>query len=404
MTISPLKKRPDERAATADGAWPHFEADEIAAATEVLVSGRVNQWTGDKVKAFERAFAEYIGQPHAVAVFNGTVALELALRALGIGPGDEVIVTCRSFIASASAVTTIGATPVFADVDADSGNISAETIAPMIGPKTRAILPVHLGGWPADMPAIMALARRHSLKVIEDCAQSPGATIDGRHAGSFGDAAAFSFCQDKIITTGGEGGLVLFRDKDAWSRAWSYKDHGKDYARSTTPAAKPTFRFLHDSIGTNWRMIEIQAAIGLVQLGKLERWNGERTRRADIWRSALAEAPVLRVPIPRKGIRHAWYKVHTYLRPEDLKAGATRDDVLAALVTGGVRAFSGGCSEIYLEKAFAGRNEPTRPVAKGLGATNLMFEVHPTLDETAMTETARRAARVIASFQRDAAR
>lgn len=401
MSISPLMKKPGESAAVAAGTWPHYEADEIAAATEVLASGRVNQWTGEKVKAFERAFAAYIGQPHGVAVFNGTVALELALIALGIGPGDEVIVTPRSFIASASAVTTVGATPAFADVDRDSGNISADTIAPMIGPRTRAILPVHLGGWPADMPAIMALARKHNLKVIEDCAQSQGATIDGRHAGSFGDAAAFSFCQDKIMTTGGEGGLVLFRDKGAWERAWSYKDHGKSYARATAPAEKPTFRFLHDSIGTNWRMIEIQAAIGIVQLGKLERWNAARAGRAELWRAAFAKVPVLRVPVPRKGVRHAWYKLHTYLNPELLKSGVQRDDVLAAIVANGIRAFSGGCSEIYLEKAFAGRNESTRPVAKALGETNLMFEVHPTLDESVLAESARRAAVIIASFARD---
>lgn len=402
MSISPLMKKPAEGAAIAAGTWPHYEADEIAAATEVLTSGRVNQWTGEKVKAFERAFADYIGQPHGVAVFNGTVALELALIALGIGPGDEVIVTPRSFIASASTVTTVGATPIFADVDPDSGNISAETIAPMIGPRTRAILPVHLGGWPADMPAIMALAERHNLKVIEDCAQSQGATIEGRHAGSFGDAAAFSFCQDKIMTTGGEGGLVLFRDQDAWSRAWSYKDHGKSLARLAAPAEKPGFRFVHDSIGTNWRMIEIQAAIGLVQLSKLERWNAMRARRAEIWQAGLGNISCLRMPGPRKGIRHAWYKLHTFLKPERLKSGVTRDDVLSALLANGIRTFSGGCSEIYLEKAFADRREPTRPIAKALGETNLMFEVHPTLDEAALAETARRAAGIIASFARDA--
>jgi hypothetical protein len=401
--VTPLPKRPAEPAPTrqAGGTWPFYAEDEIAAAVEVLTSGRVNQWTGEKVRAFETAFAQYVGQPHAVAVFNGTVALELALRALGIGPGDEVIVTPRSFIASASAVTTVGASPVFADVDADSGNISPETIRPMIGSRTRAILPVHLAGFPADMPGIMALASTHGLKVIEDCAQSLGATIDGKPTGSFGDAAAFSFCQDKILTTGGEGGMVLFKDRSAWSRAWSYKDHGKSYERATAPTATPSFRFVHDSIGTNWRMIEMQAAIGLVQLGKLERWNVERARRAEIWRTAFAAVPALKVPLPRKGMRHAWYKLHAYLRPELLKSGVARDDVLAALVANGIRAFSGGCSEIYLERAYADRHEPTRPIAKALGETNLMFEVHPTLDESALAETARRAAQIIASFARD---
>jgi dTDP-4-amino-4,6-dideoxygalactose transaminase len=406
LAVSPLPKRSTEPntppVRAAHEAWPFYEEDEIAAATEVLASGRVNQWTGEKVIAFERAFAAYVGVPHAVGVFNGTVALELALRALEIGPGDEVIVTPRSFIASASAVSTVGAMPVFADVDAESGNLSAESIAPMIGPKTRAILPVHLGGWPADMPAIMTLAARHGLKVIEDCAQSPGASVGGRQTGSFGDAAAFSFCQDKIITTGGEGGMVVFRDRAAWSRAWSYKDHGKSYERAMAPPERPGFRFVHDSIGTNWRMIEMQAAIGLVQLGKLERWIGARARRTEIWRTALSKVSCLRVPVPREGLRHAYYKLHTYLMPERLRPGTARDEVLAALLAQGVRAFTGGCSEIYREQAFAGRKEPVLPVAKALGETNLMFQVHPTLDEAALVETARRAARIITAFARDA--
>ncbi|MFO1173565.1 MAG: DegT/DnrJ/EryC1/StrS family aminotransferase [Hyphomicrobiaceae bacterium] len=401
MSLSPLPKRSDEPAVApraASGAWPFYDADEVAAVTEVLTSGRVNQWTGEKVKAFETAFASYIGQPHAVAVFNGTVALELALKALGVGPGDEVIVTPRSFMASASAVSIVGATPIFADVDADSGNITAETIAPMLTEHTRAILPVHLAGWPADMPAIMTLARKHGLKVIEDCAQSHGATIGGRQTGSFGDAAAFSFCQDKIMTTGGEGGMVLFRDHDAWERAWSFKDHGKSYERMMAPAAKPTFRFVHDSIGTNWRMIEMQAALGLVQLGKLDRWVAERTKRAEIWHEALGNLPNLRLPAPAAGLRHAYYKLHAFLKPVAMRPGTTRDDVLTALVAQGIRAFSGGCSEIYRERAFADRHEPTRPIAQRLGETNLMFEVHPTLDEATLAATARRAAVVIASF------
>lgn len=400
MPSRPLRRSAEPATAPRQAAesWPFYDDDEIAAVNEVLLSGRVNQWTGEKVKAFETAFAAYIGQPHAVAVFNGTVALELALRSLGIGPGDEVVVTPRSFIASASAVTLVGATPVFADVDPDSGNISAETIAPMLTERTRAILPVHLAGWPADMPSIMALARKHHLNVIEDCAQSHGATIDGRHTGSFGDAAAYSFCQDKIMTTGGEGGMVLFRDRDAWKRAWSFKDHGKSYERMMTPAQTPTFRFVHDGIGTNWRMIEMQAALGLAQLGKLERWIAERSRRAEIWRVVLANVPNLRAPVPRSGVRHAYYKLHAFLRPEAMRAGATRDDVLSALAGQGLRAFSGGCSEIYREAAFASRKEPVRPTARMLGETNLMFEVHPTLDEAKLAERARRAAAIIQSF------
>ena len=378
--------------------WPRFERDEIDAVAEVLASGRVNYWTGDECRRFEEEFAAFCGTRHAISLANGTLALELALHALGIGPGDEVIVPARTFIASASCAVARGAVPVVADVDPVSQNLTADAVLQALTFRTRAIVAVHLAGWPCDMDPIMALARSRGIKVVEDCAQAHGATYKGRPVGSLGDCAAFSFCQDKIMTTGGEGGMVLFRDRDAWERAWSFKDHGKSYERMMAPAAKPTFRFVHDSIGTNWRMIEMQAALGLVQLGKLDRWVAERTKRAEIWHEALGNLPNLRLPAPAAGLRHAYYKLHAFLKPVAMRPGTTRDDVLTALVAQGIRAFSGGCSEIYRERAFADRHEPTRPIAQRLGETNLMFEVHPTLDEATLAATARRAAVVIASF------
>lgn len=383
----------------ASESWPQFGQDEIAAVTDVLRSGRVNQWTGDRVIRFERAMAERFQSPHAVAVANGTVALELALRALGIGPGDEVIVTPRSFVASAGCVALVGATPVFVDVDRDTQNISPATIAPHLTSRTRAVIPVHLAGWPADMEAIMELAHAHRLLVIEDCAQSVGATIDGRPAGSFGHAAAVSFCQDKIITTGGEGGMVLFRDEAAAKRAWAYKDHGKDRDLSRQPAAKPGFRWLHRTIGTNWRLTEMQAAIGLVQIDKLDRWLAARRANAAIWTAALAESPAVRVPAPRNGVSHAYYKLYAFLRPESLKPNTTRDDILEALAAAGVKAFSGSCPEIYREEAFSELETAPQPVARELGETSLMFEVHPTLDPERLRATAALARTVIARFE-----
>lgn len=380
--------------------WPVFAEDEIAAVADVLRSGQVNQWTGNKVKAFEAACARIFGAPYAVAVFNGTVALELALRALGIGPGDEVIVSSRSFMASASCVSVIGASPVFADVDARSQNITPETILPHITPRTRAILPVHLAGWPCDMPAIMALAQEYDLLVIEDCAQAHGALVGGRPAGSFGHAAAFSFCQDKIMTTGGEGGMVLFQEEGAYTRAWSYKDHGKDIVLSQSKSPVPGFRYVHNSIGTNWRMIETQAAIGLVQLGKLEGWVTLRTRNAGIWRNALSSCRSLAVPEPGNAVRHAYYKLYAFLDRARLKPGVTRDQVLKALVDDGIRAFTGSCPEIYREGAYAALALEARPVARALGETSLMFEVHPTLDERLLSATAARAAAIITRFER----
>jgi YD repeat-containing protein len=308
--------------------------------------------------------------------------LELALRAFGIGPGDEVIVSPRSFVASASCVRLVGATPIFADVDSESGNLSVAAVEQAVSERTRAIIPVHLSGWPADIPAMIDLVRGRDITIIEDCAQAHGAEIGGQSVGSFGDAAAFSFCQDKIISTGGEGGLVTFKDEDAWRWAWSYKDHGKSFAKATTPAADPgVFRFVHDQVGTNWRLTGPQAALGLVQLEKLDAWRAARSANAAIWADALAEVPGLRVPLPKgNSLRHAFYKLYFYVdRGNDEEAASLRAEIVKRSAAAGLRVFSGSCSEIYLEEAFADLPLPHCPVAHSLGARSLMVEVHPTL-------------------------
>ncbi len=364
--------------------WPVYEHDEIEAVTHVLQSGQVNYWTGAEGKAFEREFAQYFGVEHAVALANGSVALELALHALGIGVGDEVIVTSRTFIASASSIVMCGATPVFADVNSDSQNITADTIYPHITSKTRAIILVHHAGWPCCMDSILALAAEYNLKVIEDCAQAHAATYKGRFVGTFGDAAAFSFCQDKIMSTGGEGGMLILRDESAWKRAWAYKDHGKSYDAVYQHVSSPgvMFRWLHESFGTNWRMTEMQAAIGRIQLSKLDGWVKIRRVNAKIFIDRLSLISALRVPIPSSDIVPAYYKFYVFMRPECLKIGWDHNDIITAINAEGAPCFSGSCSEVYREKAFieAGFELPKSfPVTKELGETSLMFPVHPTL-------------------------
>ena len=381
-------------------AWPCFEQDELDAAMAVLRSGKINQWTGDKVAAFELAYERLVGCGRAVAVANGTLALELALRALGIGPGDDVVVTPRSFVASASCVRLVGATPVFADVDRDSGNIDAAGIAAVLTPRTKAIIPVHLGGWPADMADIMALARPRGIKVIEDCAQAHGAEIGRSPVGSFGDAACFSFCQDKIISTGGEGGLALFQDPQAYRWAWSYKDHGKNRFKVDRPQAEPGFKWVHDAIGTNWRMLELSAAIGLVQLAKLERWRAARTRNAAIWAEALGRVDGLRVPTPPSGVTGACYKTYAYLDPWTDRSAGLRARIIAEAQREGLAVFSGSCPEIYREQAFADLAVTRLPVARELGETALMFEVHPTLDPDLLRQRASAVAAIAANVLR----
>ena len=380
--------------------WPIFAKDEIAAVKRVLQSGKVNYWTGNEGRLFEKEFAASIGVKYAVAVMNGTVALEAALMALGIGKGDDVIVTPRSFIASASCAVMRGAKPVFADVDRESQNITAATIEKVITRRTRAIIAVHLAGWPCAMDEIMTLAKKHKLAVIEDCAQAVGAFYKGRPVGSFGDAAAFSFCQDKILTTGGEGGMVVTNKKEIWSKVWSYKDHGKSYDAVYKSDIKPgpSFRWLHESFGTNWRMMEVQSAIGRIQLQKLEGWIRKRRRNAEILTNAFLNIPALRVTVPPDNVVHSYYKYYVFLRPEMLKKGWDRERIITAINNLGIPCFTGSCSEMYREKAFAKDNlRPGKPlpVAKELGDTAIMFPVHPTLSVDDMRGMVKAAQKII---------
>lgn len=371
--------------------WPIFEPDEIEAVSEVMRSGKVNYWTGTEGREFEKEYAAVLGVPYAIALHNGTQALELALYALGVGAGDEVITTPRTFIASASAAVMRGAVPVMAEVDRDSGNITAETINAVLTPRTRAIIVVHLAGWPADMDPIMALAREHNLFVIEDCAQAHGAKYHGQHVGTIGHVGCFSFCQDKIMTTGGEGGLLVTHDEALWSKAWAFKDHGKSFDAVYHKEHPLGFRWLHESFGTNWRMLEVQAAIGRLQLQKLPAWTAQRQRNAAVLAGRFSALPALRVPTLPEGSEHAQYKFYVYVRPELLRAGWDRDRIMAEVVARGAPCYTGTCSEIYLEKAFvdAGLGPKERlPVARELGETSLMFLVHPTLTEADMNAVA----------------
>ncbi len=365
-------------------AWPRYEDDEIAAVTDVLRSGRVNSLHhGERCRQFESALAELCAMPHAIAVTNGTAALELALKALGIAPGDEVIVPARSFMASASCVVTCGAVPVFADIDRDSQNLTAASIEAVLTAQSRAIVVVHLAGWPCDMEAIMALARRRNLLVIEDCAQSLGAKLGGRPAGSFGDAAALSFCTDKIISTGGEGGAVLLRNREVWKRAWALKDHGKDPDHYAAIQPGPEFLWLHPSVGSNARMTEMQAAIGCAQLAKLGGWLARRQANAAALEAQLIGLAALRLAQPGPGLVHARYKYYAFVRPERLRPDWSRRRIIETAAGQGIPVSTGSCPEIYLEAAFA--DSPSRPaqrlpVASELGDTSLMLAIDHTLE------------------------
>jgi dTDP-4-amino-4,6-dideoxygalactose transaminase len=375
-----MASRAPARAATLP-TWPYFEEDEIAAAVNVLRTGKVNYWTGSEGREFEKEFATFTGSKFGVAVMNGTVALELALRSLGVGAGDEVVTTARTFIASASCAAVLGARPVIADVDRDTQNVTAKTISAVLTPKTKAIIAVHLAGWPCEMDAIMALARERGIKVVEDCAQAHGAEFKGRPVGSWGDVAAFSFCQDKIMTLAGEGGLVTTNDESIWRNAWEYKDHGKSWDAVYNRQHAPGFRWLHESFGTNWRLTEVQSAMGRVMLRKLPAWVDKRRKFAGMFSDAFADCAALRLTLPPNDVKHSYYKYYAFVRPERLRSGWTRDRIIDEIVSRGVPCYVGSCSEIYLEKAFPESWRPAQrlPVAKELFETSIMLLVHPTL-------------------------
>ena len=374
-------------AAVTLNSWPHFDSDQIDVATHVLGSGKVNIWTGKETRAFESEFAEWCGSSEAIAMANGSLALSAAYLAVGLGQGDELITTPRTFIATASSAVLLGAKPIFADVDPNSGAITAASIAPLITPRTKAIAVVHLGGWPADMPAICDLARAHGIAVIEDCAQAHGACINGQSVGSFGDVAAWSFCQDKIMTTAGEGGMVNTSRPDLWDAMWAFKDHGKTHEAVFGREHPPGFRWLHERFGSNFRLTELQSAIGRIQLQRLPEWTSIRTRNALLLAKALGDLSAVRVPRPPEHLTHAWYKFYAFVQPEALAEGWSRDRILSEIAALGYPALSGSCSEIYLEKCFqdAGLAPVERlPVAQELGETSLMFLVHPTITSEQM--------------------
>lgn len=384
--------------------WPSFTTAEANAVKRVLISNKVNYWTGTETREFEKEFAAWCGTSYAVALANGTLALDIALKALGVGPGDEVVVTPRTFIASISCVVNAGAVPVFADVEADSGNISARTIKAVLTHRTKAVICVHLAGWPCDMDPIMTVALNHGLKVIEDCAQAHGAKYKGHPVGSIGHIGAWSFCQDKIITTGGEGGMVTTNDESLWRDIWSFKDHGKSYEAVYERQHPPGFRWVHETFGTNWRMLEMQAVIGRIQLNRMADWTAKRTQNAlDIW-NACRSFSAMRVPQFLcngcsqqcnangyiAGCVHAHYKCYVYIKPEALALGWSRDRIIEEINSLGVPCYQGSCSEVYLEKAFDNtgwRPEVRLPMAKALGDTSLMFLVHPTLTKDEIQKT-----------------
>tara|TARA_B100000886_G_scaffold340531_1_gene310896 strand:- start:4972 stop:6165 length:1194 start_codon:yes stop_codon:yes gene_type:complete len=377
--------------------WPSYSVEEIDCVKDVLASNKVNYWTGDQCRKFEKEFAAWSDSEYAVSLANGTLALDIAIKALGIGDGDEVIVTSRSYIASITSVINAKATPVFVDVDPSTQNITPKNISAAINKNTKAIMCVHLAGWPCDMDEIKSIASDNDLFIIEDCAQAHGAKYRGKSVGSIGDIGCWSFCQDKIMTTGGEGGMVTTNNKSLWLKMWEYKDHGKSYEAVYNRKHPEGFRWIHESFGTNWRMTEMQGAIGRIQLNKMAEWTNIRNGNAKILTQKFSKFTekdgIIRIPQLKneEGFIHAFYKYYVFVQEKNLKNNWTRDRIISEISSKGAPCMHGSCSEVYLEKAFDNTNfrpDERLPVAKQLGETSIVFLVHPTLNKQEMYDIA----------------
>ena len=331
--------------------WPSYTQEEIKKVSEVIKSGKVNYWTGNEVKNFEKEFSNYFGNKYSIAVCNATLALEASLLALNIGKGDEVITTPRSYNASASCILRVGAKPVFADIEIDTQNISVKDIKKKISNKTKAIICVHLGGTPCDISEIKKIAKKKGIKLIEDCSQAHGAKYKNKYVGSFSDIAVWSFCNDKIISTIGEGGMISTNDKKLFFKLWSLKEIGKDFKKSNT-SFLPKFKWTHDYIGANLRMTEVQAAVGRIQLKNLNSMIKVRRKLAKIVIDFLEKNELFFTFKLNKNYFSSFYRLYFFLDKKKLSKKISREKIIKFLRKDGNDVSVGSCPEIYLEKPF----------------------------------------------------
>ncbi len=331
--------------------WPSFSNEEIKTVSSLLNKGQVNYRSGYYSNKFEREFASYIGVKYGIAVFNGSIALELALRALDIKKNDEVIVTPRSFIISSSIPILFEAKPVFADIDENTLGLTLESIKKVVTNKTKAIIAVHLGGVPCDIIKISNFAKKNNISLIEDCSQAHGASVKNRKVGSFGRISVFSFCNDKIISTGGEGGIVLTNEKQLYRKVYEYKDHGKDFKQQNKFLLN--YNYIHNTFGTNYRITEFQSCLGRIQLKKLNKNLRTRNFIAKSIYKLSNKFPILfREPIFNKDNYNAYYVCYLFLNKNGIKKNININKIINTLRNSGIICSIGACPELYKEKVF----------------------------------------------------
>ena len=300
-----------------------YNIKQINSVVNILKKNKTNYWTGNECKKFEKEFSKYHNIKHSIAVSNGSVALEIAIKALNLKKGSEIIVTPRSFIISASVVINLGYKPVFSDVD-DNGNLCSNEISKVLTKITKAVIIVHLNGISCDLDPIVKLVKKNKIYLVEDCSQAHGARYKNKPVGSFGDISIWSFCQDKIISTGGEGGMISTNSKNLWEKCWSYKDHGKNYLKVFKKKHQVGFKWLHDYYGSNYRMTEIQATIGRYQLKDLDKQIKDRNKIAKIFFDELKDfigkdKLFRKTKSETKTCRNAFYRINFFINDKKNK-------------------------------------------------------------------------------------
>ncbi len=334
--------------------WPQHSKKEIYKVLQILKNGNTNYLFGNEGIEFEKEFAEFSNSKYAVALSNGTVALDLAIKSLNLKKNSEIIVTPRSFIASASCILLNNLKPKFIDVDKNTHNITLEQISKSINKNTSAIICVHLGGMPCNMIEIMKFAKQNDLFVIEDCAQAHGAKIENRSVGSFADISTWSFCYDKIISTGGEGGMITTNNKKLYDFCWSYKDHGKNKKKYVTAKKikDGKFKFLHDTLGNNFRLTEIQSGLGRIQLMKINQNIKRRNKFSKFIVNKLKDSKIYSFQNSNFSYQHAYYRLYINLNKNHILPKINNIKFINFLLEKNIICGSGSSSEIYKEKCF----------------------------------------------------
>ena len=365
--------------------WPIVSSKEIKIVNKVLKSNKLNYWTGTNCTNFEKEFSNKFKIKYSISLANGSVGLDIAIKSLKLKKNSEIIVTPRSYISSVTSVINQGLKPIFADIDLNSQNIEAKNIEKKITKNTKAVVVVHLGGMPSNMIKIKELAKKYNLKIIEDCSQAHGAKINNKYVGTFGDVSVWSFCNDKILNTLGEGGIVATKNRNNFKNLWSLKDCGKNYSKLRKKKRQFKFRWVHDFEGTNLRMTEVQAAVGRYQLKQLDKWIKKRNINSIKINKVCEKFRSIKTQKTPKNFTNAYYRCYVFLRPNFIKKGWTREKILKYLNKIGLYCDVGSCPEIYKEKFLITNklvSSKELENASLVGKTSIAFKVSPNIYES----------------------